>query len=327
MITKQHIVDRILANQREMPGTSAQAFAPANIALCKYWGKRDKELNLPVTSSLSLSLGKLGTHCKLTFCDDHDRIVLNGSPLEPDTPFMIRASQYLDLFRKGSGRYYNIETTNTIPTAAGFASSASGFASLVMALNQLHGWQMADSELSILARLGSGSACRSFWQGLVEWHVGSRQDGMDCFAQPIDADWPELRIGLLVLEAGKKPIGSREAMQLTVETSTLYRAWPDKVATDMRRIKKAIDLKDFDQLGAAAESNALAMHATMMSAQPPVLYWLPESVSTMQQVWQCRADGLPVYLTMDAGPNIKLLFLAKDQENILANFPTLQIAD
>jgi len=326
MITKQDIVDRILADRTEQPGPSAQAFAPANIALCKYWGKRDTELNLPVTSSLSLSLGDLGTHCDLTFRDNHDAIVLNGEPLDSDSPFMTRATQYLDLFRKHTGRYYSIDTRNTIPTAAGFASSASGFASLVMALNTLHGWDLPQSDLSILARLGSGSACRSFWQGLVEWRSGSQPDGMDCYAHPIETCWSELRIGLLVLEAGKKPIGSREAMQRTVETSALYRAWPGKVATDMRLIKKAIEIKDFDLLGAVAESNALSMHATMMAAQPPVLYWLPESITTMQQVWRCREEGLPVYLTMDAGPNIKLLFLAKDEDEVLNQFPGLQVA-
>lgn len=326
MITKQDIVDRILTGRPESPQTLAESFAPANIALCKYWGKRDTELNLPVTSSLSMSLGKLGSRCRLRLCDDHDGVVLNGEPLAPDSPFVVRASQYLDLFRQGTDRHYAIETENTIPTAAGFASSASGFASLVLALNQLHGWSLPENALSILARLGSGSACRSFWQGFVEWHSGNQPDGMDCFAQPIEDDWPQLRIGLLVLEAGKKPIGSREAMQRTLETSPLYKAWPGKVATDMRLLKKAIKLKNFELLGSVAESNAMTMHATMMAAWPTVLYWLPESIATMQRVWQCRADGLPVYLTMDAGPNIKLLFEAHNQDQVLAQFPSLQIA-
>ena len=326
MVTKQNIVDRILADHLESIQAEAEAFAPANIALCKYWGKRNSELNLPVTSSLSMSLGELGSRCRITLCDGHDRVTLNGTPISPDSPFVVRASQYLDLFRQGTDRHYSIETENTVPTAAGFASSASGFAALVLALNQLHGWKLADDKLSILARLGSGSACRSLWHGFVEWHSGTQPDGMDCFAKPIVADWPNLRIGLLVLEAGKKPIGSREAMQRTLETSPLYKAWPGKVATDMRLLKKAIELRDFELLGSVAESNAMAMHATMMAAWPTILYWLPESIATMQQVRQCRADGLPVYLTMDAGPNIKLLFEARNQERILTQFPCLQIA-
>jgi len=326
MTTKRDVVGRILAKHEATPATEAESYAPANIALCKYWGKRNLELNLPVTSSLSLSLGALGSHCRLTRVAGTDQVVLNGAPLAPDNPFVVRASRYLDLFRSDGDSGYRIETRNTIPTAAGFASSASGFASLVLALDKLHGWKLSESELSILARLGSGSACRSLWQGFVEWHSGSSPDGMDCFAQPIAADWPELRIGLLVLEAGKKPIGSREAMQRTVETSALYRAWPGKVATDMRLLRCAIRAKDFDLLGATAESNALAMHATMMAAWPPVVYWFPETVATMQRVWQCRKDGLPIYLTMDAGPNIKLLFEAQHQCRIREQFPTLLLA-
>ena len=99
MITKRDIVDHILADHPERPQAQAEAFAPSNIALCKYWGKRDKELNLPLTSSLSMSLGKLGSRCRLSFSDDADHVVLNGTPLAPDSPFVVRASLYLDLFR------------------------------------------------------------------------------------------------------------------------------------------------------------------------------------------------------------------------------------
>ena len=326
-ITKQEVVDKILQDAPLALVDTAEAFAPSNIALCKYWGKRNLELNLPLTSSLSISLGKLGSRCRLSLCEERDRVILNGRELPPDSSFVIRLTQYLDLFRT-DGRFYCVDTVNTIPTAAGFASSASGFASLVKALNQLHGWQLEESKLSILARLGSGSAGRSLWQGFVEWHVGSRDDGMDSFAEPLpNSEWPEFRIGLLVLESGKKEIGSREAMQRTVETSALYRSWPDKVAADIKTIKDAVMTKEFSLLGAAAESNALAMHATMMAAQPPVLYWLPQSVEVIKKVWQCRKEGMELYFTMDAGPNVKLLYLKKDQPEIKKIFPTLLTAE
>ena len=323
MITKQAIVDRILSGHGGAGGETGEAFAPANIALCKYWGKRDETLNLPVTSSLSLSLGTLGSHCRLRRSDGPDRILLNDEPLPPEHPFVVRASAFLDLFREAPGAGYAVEATNTIPTAAGFASSASGFASLVLALDQLHGWSLTRREASILARLGSGSACRSLWQGLVEWHAGSAPDGMDSYAEPIESDWDALRIGLLVLEGGPKPLSSRAAMQRTVATSSTYATWPAKVATDMTACKAAIADKDFDRLGRTAESNALAMHATMMTAQPPVLYWKPASVAAMHQVWQARDEGIPVYFTMDAGPNLKLLYLASDQEAVRVYFPAL----
>jgi diphosphomevalonate decarboxylase len=323
--TKQMVVDRLLAERALVTAGEGRAFAPANIALCKYWGKRDEELNLPVTGSLSVSLGALGSHCCIRPCDGADRVTLAGSPLPAEHPFCQRLSSFLDLFRGPNGLHYAVTTENSIPTAAGFASSASGFAAVVLALDDLHGWALSRRELSVLARLGSGSACRSLWQGLVEWEAGTAVDGMDSVAHPLEARWDDLRVGLLVLEAGKKPIGSREAMRRTVGTSPCYQTWPDIVARDMASLKAAIAVRDFPSLGQAAETNALAMHATMMTAQPPVLYWKPASVAAMHAVWEARADGLELYFTMDAGPNLKLLFLAADAAAVGERFPALRV--
>lgn len=329
---KADIVNRILADRPESLQREADVFAPANIALCKYWGKRDTELNLPVTDSLSLSLGSLGSRCKMTFHDGPaDHVQLNGTPLPPDHPFVSRLTGFLDLFRRPPGRHFRIETVNTIPTAAGFASSASGFAAIVKALDALHGWQLPAHALSILARLGSGSASRSLWQGFVHWHAGRDADGMDCFAEPLPAHgadpWTALRIGLLILNSGRKATGSTEAMRRTVETSALYQVWPRQVATDLAAIREAIRERDFAALGTAAEANALAMHATMMAARPAVLYWQPESIAAMQQVWRARAEGLALYFTMDAGPNLKLLFREADRTTIEQQFDGLVTAN
>jgi len=325
MWARQQVVKRILGDRPAAPAGEAEAFAPANIALCKYWGKRDEALNLPVTSSLSISLGTLGSRCRLSACPGRDRVVLNGEALAKEHPFVRRVVDFLDLFRKEDGQGYRLEAHNTIPTAAGFASSASGFASLVLALDRLHGWALPRRALSILARLGSGSACRSLWPGLVEWHAGSATDGMDSFAEPIAGDWDELRVGLLILDAGKKPLASRPAMKRTVETSACYAAWPAKVEHDIASLKTAIATQDFDLLGTTAESNALTMHATMIAARPPVLYWKPESIAAMGRVWQARDGGVPVYFTMDAGPNIKLLFTAGSQASVREQFPSVQV--
>jgi len=323
MITKADVINRILDGRQAMAGRpEADVFAPANIALCKYWGKRDTELNLPMTDSLSLSLGSLGSRCRLGLAaGDRDEVAHTGESLAGDHPFVMRLSAFLDLFRGTARHHYRVDTTNTIPTAAGFASSASGFAALVNALDQLHGWALPARERSILARLGSGSASRSLWQGFVIWHAGNDADGMDSFAEPLAVQWPDLRIGLLVVNSGKKSIGSTVAMRRTVETSALYAAWPSKVAGDLAEIRQAISSRDIDALGNAAESNALAMHATMMAARPPVLYWQESSLAAMRQVWEARQEGLPVYFTMDAGPNLKLLFLENDRASVIERFP------
>lgn len=324
---KSDIVQLILAGRHFEPSsTMVEAYAPSNIALCKYWGKRDQALNLPVTPSLSISLGAKGTITQLSQSDSaHDTAWLNDQPIDWATPFGRRLEEFLNLFRPSDSLHFKIVVKTNIPIGAGLASSASGFASLVQALDLFFQWELTDTQLSILSRMGSGSASRSIWQGFVEWHAGVRDDGMDSFAQPIEDTWPELCVGLLVLDEKEKAIGSRDAMQRTVTTSPLYSAWPAKVKLDMSSLKHAIMLKDFAQLGKTAESNAMTMHATMLSAWPPVCYSSAKTVTEMHKIWQLRQDGLPLYFTQDAGPNLKLLFLENDISAIQDNFPNVEI--
>lgn len=323
-MTRQQFVNVLLKRAKRKPGTRGEAFAPANIALCKYWGKRDAELNLPVNSSLSISLGKLGTHTVVKFAKTADRVFLNGKPAPKD--FAARVSTYLNLFRK-DGQFFEVRTKNNIPTAAGLASSASGFAALVKALDQLFGWGFNLRELSMLARLGSGSASRSLYDGFVVWHAGARADGMDSYAEPLSNDWKNLRVGILEVSKGRKKTGSTDGMNRTRETSELYESWPAQAECDFDELRTAIVAQDFNLLGETAENNALAMHATMLAAWPPLCYWKPQSVALMQKVWQAREDGLELYFTMDAGPNLKLLFLEKDARAVRKLFPKVQIVN
>jgi diphosphomevalonate decarboxylase len=324
---KIDVVRKILAGKTSVARqASARAFAPTNIALCKYWGKRNGEINLPVTDSLSISLGDKGATTSIEeISENADKIILNDQVISADSAFGKRLSVFLDLFRPAPSQYYRVETQMNIPVAAGLASSACGFAALILALDQLYGWQLDMPSLSILARLGSGSAARSLWQGFVEWQAGQREDGMDSHGVTLPLAWPELRIGLHLLSTAQKPLSSREAMQRTVQTSQLYTAWPAQVQKDMRLLKAALAAKDFQKMGETAEANALAMHATMLSAWPPVLYSQPETISAMQKIWQLRAKGAPIYFTQDAGPNLKILFLVDAQAELLAAFPNLQI--
>lgn len=322
MLTKSDVVKQILAGKGGRAKECGKADAPANIALCKYWGKRDEELNLPVTSSLSLTLDTMGAHTEVAFCEGEDRIHLAGERLPVDHPFAERLSRYLDLFRQ-PGQGFIVNTESRVPVAAGLASSASGFAAMAKALDDLFGWELSGRELSILSRLGSGSACRSLYSGLVEWHAGSREDGMDSFAEPVGVEWPELRLGWILVSSAAKPVGSREAMRRTRETSVFYRSWPAQVERDLAAIRSALFAGDFAALGEAVEGNALAMHATMMGAHPPVLYWLSGTVDVLQRVWEARRQGLAVYATMDAGPNVKLLYLDPDESDVRGCFPEM----
>ena len=317
-------IKKILNNAQTNLQESGEAFAPSNIALCKYWGKRDAELNLPINSSLSISLGNLGTRTEIRIAAA-DSVALNGVDIESEDSFAIRTMEFLNLFRPMLGTvHFDVRTENNIPTAAGLASSASGFAALVMALDDLAGWGLDRKQLSMLARLGSGSASRSVYEGFVQWHAGSDPAGTDSFAERLEAEWPEFRIGILELSSAPKPVGSRDGMNRTVETSELYKSWPQQAAADLATIRDAIEVRDFSVLGKTAERNALAMHATMLAAWPPLLYLQPESIEQIHKTQRVRIDGLEVYLTIDAGPNIKLLFLEENEIAVSAAFPGLQ---
>lgn len=327
LLKKTDVVAQLIGGHHTTPQReTGLAFSPTNIALCKYWGKRDVELNLPATESLSISLPDKGAMTELRIHNENtDYIVLNGEPVASDSTFAKRTSQFLDLFRQQSKWYLHINIKMNIPVAAGLASSACGFASLVSALNDLFDWQLATRDLSILARLGSGSASRSFWSGFVEWHAGMRSDGMDSYAEPLNIDWPGFCVGILPISQAEKSISSRDAMMRTVNSSVLYANWPKKVSQDMAILKQALKTKNFALLGGTSESNALTMHATMLSSWPPICYFLPETIAMMHKVWHLRHEGLQVFFTQDAGPNLKLLFVESDAHAIKSHFPTVDI--
>ncbi len=325
---KSDIIQTILDSRylKQSQKKQATAYAPTNIALVKYWGKRQQDINLPVTSSLSISLKDKGAKTTLTQNDKHqDTITLNHRIMDLSTNFSQRLIAYLDLFRKLNTVYFDVNIEANIPIAAGLASSACGFAALAKVLNELYAWQLTSTELSILARLGSGSASRSLWDGFVEWQAGEKHDGMDSYGIPLNVVWPDFCIGLLIMQTHEKNLSSREAMQRTIQTSSLYSLWPEKVNHDLISLRQAIQEQNFALLGKTAESNAMTMHALMLSAWPPISYALPETIAAMQKIWQLRDAGLEVYFTQDAGPNLKLLFLKKDSEEIKKNFLDIEI--
>ena len=300
-------------------------WASSNIALCKYWGKRDLSLNLPNNSSLSVSLGNKGTLTKIRSNDRGvDAYKVNGSLIDESSDFARRLREFLDLFRNvGSG--FELETENNLPTAAGFASSASGFAALVKGLNDLYDWDLKSSELSILARLGSGSACRSIEAGFVKWDRGVSADGLDSYGQPLAASWPNLRVGLLILSTEIKKTSSREAMFRTVHTSPNYGDWLIQAEKDLIKLLEAIASRDLERLGEISECNSNLMHQVMVDAVPPIIYTSQETKAASETIKRLRAQGTLVFYTQDAGENLVLLFEVKDELAIIAAFPSLEI--
>lgn len=300
-----------------MSTSTATAVAHANIALIKYWGKRNTALNLPATGSLSLTLDALTTTTRVAFDPalSADDIRLNDQAA--DGRAAQRISGFLDLLHShfqpdaAPRTRAQVISHNNFPTAAGLASSASGFAALALAGSHALGANADEAQLSMLARRGSGSAARSIFGGIVEMAHGERDDGLDCIAHPLHApDFWDLRVLIAITDAGVKKVSSTDGMQLTTDTSPFYPAWVSGAEADLAAARQAIAARDFDALAAVTEFSTLKMHASALAARPGVIYWNAATLAAMHAIRECRAAGTPVCFTMDAGPQVKAVCTA-----------------
>lgn len=285
------------------------ATAHSNIALVKYWGKRDTALNLPGAGSLSMALAALTTRTEVRRAParESDHVVLDGSPASGAASQ--RVSRFLDLIRvaAGSDDAAEVVTTNDFPTAAGLASSASGFAALALAAVDAYGLDLSPDELSVLARRGSGSAARSIPGGWALMHAGEASDGRDAFARQIaPAEHWDLRCVVLITATGAKDVGSTAGMNRTMMSSPYYPAWIETVDVDLADAEPAVMARDFELLATVAERSCLRMHASAIAADPGVLYWNGQTVELIHRVRSARASGIPVFFTIDAGPHVKV---------------------
>ena len=272
----------------------ATAAAHANIALVKYWGKRDEALLLPEAGSLSVALDKLLTVTTVELGDfAADALTLDGSAVDPGA-----ARRVLDAM--GIQKRARIVSRNQFPTAAGLASSASGYAALAVAAAAAAGLRRSPEELSALARLGSGSATRSVPGGWAVWE-GERARQ----AYP-PSHW-DLRFCIAVCAAGPKQVGSRDGMRTTRETSPYHAAWIEQCRRDLPEALRLLGARDLPGLGALAERNALRMHADALAADPPLLYWQPATVACLHALRELRASGVEAWATIDAGPHVVAL--------------------
>ena len=291
--------------------------AHTNIAFIKYWGKEDETLILPKNNSLSLTLDAFYTDTQVCFDKKLNKDILFIDGEEQDKKALKKAQVILDLVRKEAGihEFARIDSKNHVPTAAGLASSASGLAALAGAASLAADLNLTKEELSRLARRGSGSASRSIYGGFAEWQKGSSD--IDSFAIPIDeADW-DIGMIFIIVDDGRKEVSSTEGMRRVVETSPYYDGWISSTKEDLIDMKSAIKKQDIVKVGEIAERSALKMHALNLSANPPFNYWSPESIEAMRMVSELRKQGYPVYLTMDAGPNVKLICKDSQMEELM----------
>ncbi len=290
------------------------AVAFANIALAKYWGKADVEENLPAVPSLSLTLEGLETETTVEFLPElnADKATLDGVTL--DGRPLARVTDMLDRVRAAASiaQCARVTSSNHFPTAAGLASSASGFAALALAASRAAGLDLSPAELSGLARRSSASAARSLFEGYAALPAGAEQA-----VAIASRDQLPVEMLIAVTESGPKSVGSTEAMLHTAKTSPLYDAWVESAPATYDRAVRAVLDGDIANLGAAMEQSALTMHATMMAADPAVIYWAPATLQVMRWLRENRSGrGWTAFFTMDAGPHVKILSHAANAEEV-----------
>lgn len=288
----------------------ATAVAHPNVALVKYWGKRCATTNTPETASLSITLDTLTTTTTVTERDGTDHILINGRMVR-DT----KIEDFLNLMRENFDLPpLAVETTNNFPTASGLASSASGMAALVTAIDGAMHLDLTFEERSRWARRGSASAARSVAGGFA---VLTAANGWAVEQLLAPGEWP-LKVVVAVTSLERKTVGSTEGMELSRRTSSFYGRWLESTAGDFDAALDAVAHRDFAALGSIAEASCLRMHAVMLTTEPPLIYWNAGTIEGIRRIRALRETGVGVFFTIDAGPQIKAVCLPTDTPMVRA---------
>ncbi len=304
----------------------ATAEASPNIAFIKYWGKRDEKLILPQNSSLSMTLSsttlKTTTSVVASNKINEDTFYINGKKLEMSDPEVRERLKAIGIMRELSGTTARVlaVSSNNFPSSSGLASSASGTAALVYALNAAFGLDLKPKELSMIARQGSGSACRSMMGGIVSWRKGSRNDGSDSYAVQEFSEkyWGEVIDLIAITSHEKKKIPSRAGMKQTVETNPFFTQRKTSAEKRLREVREAYRQKDLDALASLIMADSNEMHALMLSTVPSIRYLDSSSLKIMDAIEELNASegGNIAGYTFDAGPNAHIITLKKYERKI-----------
>ncbi|MFI5301321.1 MAG: diphosphomevalonate decarboxylase [Polyangiales bacterium] len=294
----------------------ATALAHPNIALAKYWGKRDVPGNVPATPSVSLTLDGLSTTTTVRFDDalTSDAFTLGARPIDGEP--LTRVARLLDEVRALARleAFAQVDSVNDFPTASGLASSASGFAALAVAASLAAGLDLDEATVSRIARRASASAARSIFGGFVA--LGTEDDATA--RELVEAHGWDVVIVVAAVGDGAKDVASTDGMKHTRTTSPFYDAWTADAPKLARAVGEAIDARDLEALGAATEASAMRMHACAMASDPALIYWLPRTLELIAEVRAMRRDGIGAWATIDAGPHVKVLCAGPDAAAIAA---------
>ena len=299
------------------------AIAPSNIAFTKYWGRKDETLRLPENGSVSMCLSNLLTTTTVEFSDkyDNDEITIDGKQEKGPSE---RAIKHLSRIRKLAkiDQKVKVVSINNFPSGTGLSSSASGFAALTLAASKAAGLQLSEKELSILARQGAGSACRSIPAGFVEWLDGNTSD--NSYAKSIfPANYWTIADVVAVVSTGKKEVPTSKGHQLA-QSSPFMKVRLFNMNKKNQQVKEFIKQKKFSKFGELIEAEALELHAIMLTQIPHLIYWTAGTLKIMKLCAHWRKDGIPVYFTINTGQDIHLIVEQKNVEKVKTKLKDLK---
>jgi diphosphomevalonate decarboxylase len=308
--------------------------AGSDVALVKYWGKKDEVLRLPENGSVSMKLADLETITTVEWdkklVGDEVKIIdqLNSSKKKEkgkNGEEIQRVIEHLDRIRKLVGKkiFAKVVSKNTFPKGTGLSSSGSGFAALTIAATKAIGLALSQTELSILARQGSGTACRCVCGGWVEWKDGNTSE--TSYSKTIfPKDYWNIRDVIVIVDEGKKRVSSTEGHVLA-QTSLLFAERQRRIGGKIQAVKQAIEEKDFKKLGELVENEALEFHCVLLTSQPPMIAWYPGTVQVMLEVQRMREEGVTAYFTINTGFNVHVLTLPEYVEKVTERLQNLSL--
>lgn len=301
----------------------ATAIAPANIAFIKYWGKIDETLRLPANTSISMNLSNAFTTTTVEFSQNNKKDEIYFGNKRMDERSSMRVIEHLDRIRqRGENNLFaKVVTQNSFPQGTGIASSASGFAALTLAAVGALDLKCSEKDLSILARLGSGSACRSIPRGFVEWKVGMTGENSYGFSLHDEKYW-DLRDIIAVVSTKEKKTSSTLGHE-NARSSPFFSKRLDNLPDRIAKLKEALQEKNIQKLGELIEKEAIELHMIMMTQDPPLFYWNGNTMEIIKLVRLWREDGLLIYFTLDAGSNVHLICESKEEKKVLGKLKGL----
>ncbi|SCY50352.1 diphosphomevalonate/mevalonate 3,5-bisphosphate decarboxylase family protein [Flavobacterium caeni] len=308
--------------------------APSNIALVKYWGKKPGQI--PANPSVSFTLNHCKTVTTLAFTKKQTDgrfsfdLLFEGQPKEDFKPkiqkFFERIESYMPFLKD---YHFKIDTRNTFPHSSGIASSASGMAALavnLMGLERLIFPEMTDAyfnqKASFLARLGSGSACRSVKGQVVVWGenqavAGSSDEYGVEFPHPIHENFKRYQDTILLVDKGEKQVSSTVGHDLMHGHPFAERRFA-QAHENLAKIASVLQNGDLESFVEIVESEALTLHAMMLTSRPYFILMKPNTLEIINKIWKFRSETkIPVCFTLDAGANVHVLYPENDTEKVL----------